>query len=270
MPLCTQERTRLHLFVSACRHHTCNFPVRNHKGSIMRKLAMREHDRGGGQRPAVEASGKVSCVGAAGAGRYRRIWYCTSGGSGQRPLGCPLSSARTVPHFFVTPGAWGPTASGAIQLTAMRPCLLLFAALLMAEYAVPHAPMAAAAADGGGLTADAASTTSERRQLAAPAVTAGVPLPPDWRSEVTNDTQAWVLKQAASPEGVVIFTTFKLVGHKEEGACPPRHPLRARHGTGRLPAVGVACGALIAARCAPNGNWNILPHFTHPFCRRSD
>jgi hypothetical protein len=130
----------------------------------------------------------------------------------------------------------------------MRTCVLLvFAALLTAHCALSHSSVAAAAASGG-LEADA-STSSERRQLAVPAaVAASVPLPPDWRSEVTNDTQAWVLKQAASPEGVVILTTFKLVGHKEEGACPPRHPLSKRRGL--LPACGSSlwCSRL---RCLP-------------------
>ena len=108
----------------------------------------------------------------------------------------------------------------------MRPCFLLLAALLLAGLALSHASVAAAAAEGG-LQADATSTTSKKR-LAAPAVVAGVPLPPDWRSEATNDTQAWVLKQATSPEGAVIFTTFALLGRKAEGARPPLAPHRAR------------------------------------------
>ena len=62
-----------------------------------------------------------------------------------------------------------------------------------------------------------------RRRLAAEgAVERGTPLSDDWRSIVTNETLAHLLKQTASPDGIVIFTTFALLSPKPEGApqCP--------------------------------------------------
>ena len=58
-----------------------------------------------------------------------------------------------------------------------------------------------------------------RRRLAAEgAVERGTPLSDDWRSIVTNETLAHLLKQTASPDGIVIFTTFALLSPKPEGA----------------------------------------------------
>ena len=99
--------------------------------------------------------------------------------------------------------------------------LLLLAALLTDGCALSNAreddTSAASRRTAAGISS-VSTARAGRRQLA-PAVATGLPLPPDWRSEVTNDTQASVLKKAASPEGVVIFTTFALPGREEAMAA---------------------------------------------------
>lgn len=127
--------------------------------------------------------------------------------------------------------------------------LLLLAALLTDGCALSNAreddTSAASRRTAAGISS-VSTGRAGRRQLA-PAVATGLPLPSDWRSEVTNDTQASVLKKAASPEGLVIFTTFALPGREEAGARPAAALAGGEQRFCRRPARAMAAGALVHA-----------------------
>ena len=159
----------------------------------------------------------------------------------ERRKGCSRLARAPGVHTFVRP-------AGEFQDCAMWRPLLLLAALLTEGCAITYAREAAAPEasrrTAGGMSGSSTGRAG-RRQLAAPAIAAGLPLPPDWRSEVTNDTQASVLKKAASPEGVVIFTTFALPGREEAGARPAAAMAGGGQRFCRRPAM--AAGALSGA-----------------------
>ena len=122
-------------------------------------------------------------------------------------------------HLEINPLARGIPeicAPGTLKMGLLPTALLLLAAFCSAAANAQAAGYWRRAAGSG-----SSNPGRQRRRLgAAGAEGWGSPLPDDWRSVVTNDTQARLLKQTASPDGVVIFTTFVLL--KPEGAA--QHP----------------------------------------------